>query len=96
MSYGRQMEKKRKFIKYGNRKIYDADEAKYISMEDLLEVVREGHPIEVSDDVTGEDFTVFTLARLVYEACRQNKQAFDRKDLQRLISKGKSSKAEAA
>jgi polyhydroxyalkanoate synthesis regulator protein len=85
--------KKRRFIKYMNRKLYDRDEGSYITMEQLSDLVWDGIEIEVKDDRTSEDYTVFTLARILYDRCRENKQAFDRTDLQKLLARKSKSKA---
>jgi polyhydroxyalkanoate synthesis regulator protein len=80
----------RKFVKYGNRKIYDCDECRYTSMENVAAIVRLGHDIEVVEDQTGDDVTVSVLGRLVYDLSRSEGEAFERKDMFELIRKSKS------
>jgi polyhydroxyalkanoate synthesis regulator protein len=75
-----------RFVKYKNRKLHrHGDRTSYVTMEQLLEVVAFGVPVEVTDDVTGEDITAFVLARLVYDRCRFDKRAYKVFDLQKLI-----------
>lgn len=87
---------KRQFVKYMNRKLYDSDNGHYITMKGLDEVVAGGAAIEVTEDRTGSDITTFVLARLVYDRCRVNKDAFDQNELERLLTKKRPTRREAA
>lgn len=87
---------KRQFVKYMNRKLYDSDNGHYITMEGLDEVVAAGEEIAVTEDRTGSDITTFVLARLVYDRCRVNKDAFDQGELKRLLTKKRPARREAA
>jgi len=53
--------------KYGNRRLYDTDESKYITLEELAESVRRGKDVRVVDAKTGEDLTTATLAQIIIE-----------------------------
>jgi len=53
--------------KYGNRRLYDTDESKYITLEELAESVRRGKDVRVVDAKTGEDLTTGTLAQIIIE-----------------------------
>jgi len=53
--------------KYGNRRLYDTDESKYITLEELAESVRRGKEVRVVDAKTGEDLTNGTLAQIIIE-----------------------------
>lgn len=75
-----------KYVKYRNRKLHlIGDTNQYTTMEELLEIVASGQKIHVIDDATQEDLTVFTLARLIYDRCRMDKNAFKMSELQKLI-----------
>lgn len=64
-------DKKRRFVKYRNRKIHEVgSQEAYVSMEYVADLVKRGVEVEVIDDVTSEDLTAETLARIVYDACR--------------------------
>lgn len=78
--------KKRTFVRYSNRKLHEVGSAvPYTSMDDLREIIRGGDEIEVVDDETQQDLTVPILARLVYDLCRQDKDAVKPRDLIRLL-----------
>jgi polyhydroxyalkanoate synthesis repressor PhaR len=57
--------------RYGNRKLYDVDASAYVSMEELAELIREGHTLQVIDNVSGEDITAQTLTQVVLEQGRR-------------------------
>ncbi len=61
------MKTMRPIRKYGNRKLYDETSARYVSMVELSDLVAEGSRVKVTCDLTGNDLTVETLARALYE-----------------------------
>lgn len=53
--------------KYTNRKLYDVGRASYITMLDLSDMVAGGTKVRVTCDRTGNDITLATLSRSLYE-----------------------------
>ena len=53
--------------KYGNRRLYDTGESRYITQEELAAAIRRGADVRVVDAKTNEDLTQATLAQLVIE-----------------------------
>jgi polyhydroxyalkanoate synthesis repressor PhaR len=53
--------------KYGNRRLYDTDQSRYITLEELAESVRQGKDVRVVDAKSGEDLTTGTLAQIIIE-----------------------------
>jgi polyhydroxyalkanoate synthesis repressor PhaR len=51
--------------KYANRKLYDTRTSRYITLEGISRLVREGHDIEVMDRDTGRDLTPLILSQIV-------------------------------
>jgi polyhydroxyalkanoate synthesis repressor PhaR len=51
--------------KYANRKLYDTRTSRYITLEGIAELVRDGHEIEVVDRDNGRDLTQVTLSQIV-------------------------------
>jgi len=51
--------------KYANRKLYDTRTSRYITLEGIAELVRNGHEIKVVDRDNGNDLTQLTLSQLV-------------------------------
>lgn len=53
--------------KYGNRRLYDTDKSRYITLEELAASVKGGEEVRVVDAKTGEDLTTATLAQIIVE-----------------------------
>lgn len=53
--------------KYANRKLYDTRTSRYVTLEGLAQLVREGHEIRVVDRDNGQDLTQVTLSQIVLE-----------------------------
>ncbi len=56
--------------KYGNRRLYDTAESRYVTLEELAEKVRAGTDVRVLDAKTSEDLTQATLAQIILESRR--------------------------
>jgi polyhydroxyalkanoate synthesis repressor PhaR len=53
--------------KYGNRRLYDTDESRYVTLDELAAKIRAGAELRVVDAQTGEDLTQATLTQIVLE-----------------------------
>lgn len=53
--------------KYANRRLYDTGRSSYVTLEDLCEMVQEGHDFIVVDAKTGEDLTRSVLTQIIVE-----------------------------
>ncbi len=53
--------------KYGNRRLYDTESSRYITLDDLTEAVRGGADARVIDAKTGADLTQVTLTQIIME-----------------------------
>ena len=53
--------------KYGNRRLYDTADSRYITLEELAAKVRAGHDVQVVDAKTGRDLTQATLMQIIVE-----------------------------
>lgn len=51
--------------KYANRKLYDTSTSRYVTLERISELVREGTEIKVLDRDTGRDLTALVLSQIV-------------------------------
>ena len=51
--------------KYANRKLYDTRTSRYITLDGIAELVREGHDIKVVDRDNGNDLTQVVLSQIV-------------------------------
>ena len=53
--------------KYANRKLYDTRTSRYITLDGIAQLVRDGHEIKVVDRDNGHDLTQVTLSQIVLE-----------------------------
>jgi polyhydroxyalkanoate synthesis repressor PhaR len=54
--------------KYGNRRLYDTDLSRYVTLEELEDRIRRGDDVRVLDAKTNEDLTQQTLAQIILES----------------------------
>ncbi len=54
--------------KYGNRRLYDTNSSRYITLDELAEAVRGGKDVRVVDAKSGADLTQGTLAQIILES----------------------------
>ncbi len=61
--------------RYNNRKLYDTEAKRYITLEGIAELVRAGHDIEVVENDSGEDLTAVTLSQIIFEQQKRGLRA---------------------
>ena len=59
------------FKKYANRRLYDTEKSAYVTLDDVMQGIRQGRRVEVVDAKTGEDVTAFTLTQIILEESRK-------------------------
>ncbi len=74
--------------RYSNRKLYDTQESRYVTLEELEEMIRAGREIRVLDASTGEDLSSVTLAQIILENERAHRAALPTALLHQLIKHG--------
>ncbi|MDY7094176.1 MAG: polyhydroxyalkanoate synthesis regulator DNA-binding domain-containing protein [Acidobacteriota bacterium] len=57
--------------RYESRKLYDTEESRYVSLEDIASWVREGQEVRVVDNATSSDVTAQTLTQIILEEGRR-------------------------
>lgn len=88
---------KRIIKKYSNRRLYDSETSRTITLEDLVGIIAKGEDIQVIDNETGEDITNVTLAQVIVElekGKRSEKQVAE--ILRELIVSGSAAMADLA
>lgn len=64
--------------KYANRKLYDTRTSRYVTLEEIAQLVRDGHDITVVDRDSGHDLTQVILSQIVlHEERRGPKRLMD-------------------
>jgi len=51
--------------RYANRKLYDTETSRYVTLEDVADLIRTGEEIGVIDNKTGKDITRETMAQII-------------------------------
>jgi polyhydroxyalkanoate synthesis repressor PhaR len=60
--------------KYANRRLYDTEKSKYVTLAHVAHMIKEGRQVEVVDAKTKEDVTAFILTQIILEEAK-NKNA---------------------
>ncbi len=55
----------------GSRKLYDTEESRYVSLDEIAGWIRDGQELRVVDSGTHDDVTAQTLAQIIYEDHRR-------------------------
>ncbi|MGQ0569314.1 MAG: polyhydroxyalkanoate synthesis regulator DNA-binding domain-containing protein [Armatimonadota bacterium] len=74
--------------RYGNRKLYDIQASRYVTLDDLEHMIRAGEEIAVVDAATGEDLTAIVLTQIILEHERGGHAALPAAFLHQLIKHG--------
>lgn len=53
--------------RYPNRKLYDTEAKRYITLEGIAALIREGEEVTIIDHKTDEDLTAVTLTQIIFE-----------------------------
>ncbi len=53
--------------RYTNRKLYDTVESRYVTLEEIAEMIKAGAEVQILDNRTKEDLTSVTLAQIIFE-----------------------------
>ena len=61
-------EREPKVIKrYTNRKLYDTEESRYVTLDEIARMIKAGSEVKIIDNRTKEDLTSVTLAQIIFE-----------------------------
>jgi polyhydroxyalkanoate synthesis repressor PhaR len=64
-----------KIIKrYTNRKLYDTVESRYVTLDEIAEMIKAGLEVKIIDNRTKEDLTSVTLAQIIFEEEKKQSQ----------------------
>ena len=71
--------------KYGNRRLYNTSASRYINLEELADLVRNGNDVQVVDAKTGEDLTRVTLTQIIVEDAKDQSAGLPQEFLRQLV-----------
>jgi polyhydroxyalkanoate synthesis repressor PhaR len=53
--------------RYANRKLYDTQRSRYVTLEQIADMIRAGEDVKIVDNNSKEDLTAITLAQIIFE-----------------------------
>ena len=79
--------------KYENRRLYDTSNSRYVNLDDIAEMVRDGSEVQVINAVTGQDLTRLVMTQIVVESAKVPDSGFPLDLLrQMIIASGRASR----
>ncbi|MFW5966826.1 MAG: polyhydroxyalkanoate synthesis regulator DNA-binding domain-containing protein [Persicimonas sp.] len=74
--------------RYPNRKLYDTDASRYVTLDEIEAMIKEGQDVKIVDNASGEDITHATLAHIVFEQERSEEGMLPLSALRGIIQSG--------
>ena len=71
--------------KYSDRRLYDASASRYVKLEDIARMVRDGIDVRVVDDRSGKDITRSVFTQIIVENAREREIALPLQLLTQLV-----------
>jgi polyhydroxyalkanoate synthesis repressor PhaR len=79
------MGKQRMIKKYPNRRLYDTEVSRYVTLDDIRELVRKGAHFQVIDTKSGDDITRSILLQIIVEQEEKGQPIFSAELLAQVI-----------
>ena len=74
--------------RYQNRKLYDTEASTYVTLDDITQMIRDGEDVKVIDNKTKRDLTAVTLAQIIFEEQKKQREILSLPSLKRIIQSG--------
>jgi polyhydroxyalkanoate synthesis repressor PhaR len=74
--------------RYESRKLYDTEESRYVSLEEIAGWVRQGQEVKVVDNATAADITSQTLTQIILDEGRKGTSSIPSELLHELVRLG--------
>lgn len=82
--------------KYENRRLYDATNSRYVNLEDVAQILKDGDDVRVVDAASGNDITRLILTQIIVEDAKTPDSSFPLDLLrQMIVSSGRASQETA-
>jgi polyhydroxyalkanoate synthesis repressor PhaR len=62
--------------RYENRKLYDSEAGRTVSLNGIAKLIRKGHEVQVIDNTSGDDITAQTLTQIIHEQSKKGTTLF--------------------
>ena len=87
-SIAERMEETRLIKRYANRKLYDTRHSRYVTLEQIAEMIRLGDDVKIIDNKSKEDLTSVTLAQIIFEEEKKQKSFLSLQAMRNIIQSG--------
>jgi len=74
--------------RYGNRKLYDTSESRYVTLDEIGRWVKAGEDVKILENDTGDDLTAVTFAQIILEEERRKSGLLSLRVLREIIQHG--------
>ncbi len=82
-------QKKPRIIKrYQNRKLYDTNASRYVTLDDIAVLIRQGEDVQIIDNQSHDDLTSVTLTQIIFEQEKKKKSLLPLATLRDIIQSG--------
>ena len=71
--------------KYGNRRLYDPSRSRYVNLDDIAQMIRDGKDVQVVDARTGHNITRVILTQIITEDAKDKPTGLPLELLRQLI-----------
>lgn len=71
--------------KYGNRRLYDTTASRYLNLDDIAALIRQGKDVKIVDAKSGQDLTRVTLTQIITEDAKDKPTGLPLELLRQLI-----------
>jgi polyhydroxyalkanoate synthesis repressor PhaR len=74
--------------RYSNRKLYDTQASRYVTLEQIAEMIRAGDDVKIVDNNSKDDLTSVTLAQIIFEEEKRQKSYLSLSAMRNIIQSG--------
>src|SRR4029077_8205919 len=74
--------------RYANRKLYDTEHSRYVTLDQISEMIRNGDDVKIVDNKTKEDLTSVTLAQIIFEEEKKQRSFLPLGAMRNIIQNG--------
>ena len=74
--------------RYANRKLYDTQHSRYVTLDQISEMIRAGDDVRIVDNKSKEDLTSVTLAQIIFEEEKRQRSFLPLTAMRNIIQNG--------
>jgi len=74
--------------RYANRKLYDTQRSRYVTLDQIADMIRDGEDVRIVDNNSKEDLTSITLAQIIFEEEKKQKSFLPLQAMRNIIQSG--------